>query len=121
MYEILFPDSTPTTRSTDDFSDGELPRDYMTQWDQFSNETNVVVEYPLTWRERGFICWLVCTQLPDAALEDLTNSILESIEFYRKRYEYRQRQTPKLKPPQVTFELGETRTRPPFYLPYDED
>ena len=46
MYEIVFPDSTPTTRSTDDFSDGELRQRLMTQWDQFSNVTNLVVEYP---------------------------------------------------------------------------
>ena len=120
MYEILFPDSTLTTRSTDDSSDGELPKDSTTQWDLFNNKTNVV-EYPLTWRERRFICWLVCTQLPDPALDDLTDTILESINFHRKRYEYKKRQTPKLKSPQVTIELGETRTRPPFYLPYDED
>ena len=93
----------------------------MTQWDQFSNVTNVVVEYPLTWRERGFICWLVCTQLPDAALEDLTNGIMESIEFYRKRFEFRQRQKPKFQPPQITVALGESRVRPPIYLPIDTD
>ena len=90
------------------------------QWDRISSETNVV-EYPLTWRERRFICWLVCTQLPDPALDDLTNSILESIDFYKKRYEYRQRQTPKLQPRQVTVELGETTIRSRIYLPTDSD
>ena len=120
MNKILFPDSTHTTRSTDDYSDGELAIDFMTRWDQFSNETNVV-EYPLTRRERGFICWLVCTQLPDPALEDLTKSILESIDFYVKRYEYRQRQRPKLSPPSVTIEIGKAKTRTPFFLPYDDD
>ncbi len=90
------------------------------QWDRISSETNVV-EYPLTWRERSFICWLVCMKLPDPALDDLTNSILESIDFYRKRYEYRQSQRPKLTPPAVNIEIGEAKIRPPFFLPYDDD
>lgn len=120
MNEISFPDSTLTTRSTDDFSVGELHQNFVTQWDQLSNVTNVV-EYPLTRRERGFICWLVCTQLPDPALEDLATNILESIEFYRKRFEYRQRQRPKLQPREVTVELGETTIRPRIYLPTDAD
>lgn len=90
------------------------------QWDRISSETNVV-EYPLTWRERRFICWLVYTQLPDTALDDFTESLLETIDFYRKRFEYRQRQRPKLQPREVTVELSETTIRPRIYLPTDAD
>ena len=120
MNVILFPDSTPTTSSTDDYFDGEFAINSTTQWDLLSNETNVV-EFPLTRRERGFICWLICTQLPDPALQDLKNNILESIDFYIKRDEFRQRHKPKLSPPSVTVEIGKAKTRPPFFLPYDDD
>ena len=120
MKMILFADSTDTTGSMDDYSDGAFPIDSMKRWDRINDETDVVV-YPLTWRERSFICWLVCTQLPDPALTDLTRNILGTIDFYKQRFEYRQRQSPKLPPRTVTIELGETTVRPPLYLPTDAD
>ncbi len=120
MHRILFPDSTRTTHLTADYSDGELAISYTPPWDHLYNETNVR-EYPITWRERSFICWLVCTQLPDESLDELTKSIKRTIDFYWERFEYRQRQRPKLPPRTVAVELSETTLRPPLYLPTDVD
>ena len=120
MQRELFADSTDTTGSMDIYLGGALPIDSIKLWDRPNDETDVIV-LPLTWRERVFICWLVCTQVPDGALDKLTDSIVGTIDFYRERYEYRQRQRPKLPPRTVTVELGKTTVRPRLYLPTDAD
>lgn len=67
-----------------------------------------------------FICYLILTQLPDEAIDELTGDIFETLEYYKARREYLGRKQPKLKAPQVTATVGETRIRPKFYLPFDE-
>ena len=118
MNKILFPDLTHTTGSTEDSLDGALAIYSTKLWDQLKDETNVYVS-PLTLRERTFICWCVFTQLPDSAIDDLTKNVIGTMDFYRRRSEYRQRQQPKLPQRQVNVELGESRIRPRIYLPSD--
>ena len=77
--------------------------------------------YPVTLKERVFICYLILTQLPDEAIDELTDDISETLEYYKARREYLGRKQPKLKSSQVTATIGETRIRPKFYLPFDEE
>lgn len=67
-----------------------------------------------------FICYLILTQLPDEAVDEAADDIFEILEYYKARREYLNRRRPKLKNPQVTATIGETRIRPKFYLPLDE-
>ncbi len=91
----------------------------MTLLSQNPDDTTSI--YPVTLNERIFLCYLILTQVPDIALDDIAETVTETIQFYKKRAEYLSRKQPSLNVSPATLSIEKTRVRPSFYLPDDDE
>lgn len=115
---MLSINSTTLTRSTEGSSDGVSKIDYISAWSPNFDNTNS--KYPVTLNERILLCYVILTQLPDIALDDITETVAETIQFYKKRDEYLSRKQASLNSSPVKLSIEQTRVRPSFHLPDDE-
>ena len=79
-------------------------------YDQFSPKTLRIA-----------ICYLALKALPNESLVSTLKDILYTIEYHQEREEYQAKDKSAKDPLRAKVTVKETRVRPPFYLPYDED
>ncbi len=112
-------DLTYTILPTDGSSDGASPTNYMTFWNQRLQTTDSNLSASL--RDRFSICYLALFELPEEALSDIREEILYKVQWYQELAEYEAQKKPAVNAPRLKVRLRETRTRPQFYLPADDD
>ena len=70
---------------------------------------------------RLYLCYLALEWLPDEALADIFEEMEYKIQYYRDLAASEARRMPVLQTPVTRASVGETGTRPPFFLPLVED
>ncbi len=88
------------------------------QWRQNLSKTDSVIAPSLN--ERLAICYLAF-KLPPEALADIKEEMLDKIQWYKELAEYDDNSHPVAELPAVNVVLEKAITRPPFYVPFDED
>lgn len=91
----------------------------MMPWSQNLRKTETVSLPSL--RERLWICYLTLFELPEEGLSDIRDEILYKIQWYNDLAAYEVQRKPALEPPEVTVTVNKSVTRPPFYLPLDDE
>lgn len=112
-------DSTFIILRTEDSSEVASKTDYTPFW--YQNLLSTDTRLSSSVQTRLSICYLALFELPEEALSDIKDEVLYKIQWYKELAEYEANKKPAISPPRVTVTVRETKTRPPFYLPYDEE
>ena len=104
---------------TEDSSEVASKTDYTPFWNQNLLSTDTRLSSSV--QTRLSICYLALFELPEEALSDIKEEVLYKIRWYKELAEYEANKKPAISPPRVTVTVRETKTRPPFYLPYNEE
>lgn len=93
----------------------------MTRWYQKLQTTDSTGSHSL--RDRLSICQLALFQLPEEALSDIKEEMLYKIQWHKElaNYDAEARLSEAVKPPTLNVVVKKAVTRPPFYLPVNDD
>lgn len=119
MLKILPQNSTILMPPTGDSSTGVSPTNYGMQWVQRIQTSDSVFSQS-QW-DRLELCFFALFCLPDEALIDIKEEMEYKIQFYQELAEYDVLQRPAIKSPSLQARVNRAKTRPPFYLPLDDD
>ena len=76
---------------------------------------------PQSLTDRLELCYLALFGLPSEVIADIREEMEYKIQFYRDLADYDAKQKPAIEPPSVLVKVNKATTRPPFYLPLNDD
>ena len=91
----------------------------MTRWYQKLQITDSTENFSL--RDRLSICQLALFQLPEEALSDIKEEMLYKIRWYKELAEYDASHQSTIRPRSLQARVKKATTRPPFYLPLNDE